>query len=206
MNPEKQGPRRSRESAPEIPTPEDGALFGYNPNNKTYDEESIEKVLQNHLPEELERLRILSGCTKEQIELYSQYAMLRKSTLAEMSKALEKRRQENPVKTPAEQKLGVLMEMIEPEVRDAIVKIQDKGYKTYESGFDPGAGQMIGFMEKYFQHPADFENLKNKLREQDINLIIEPDHLRIRFKRMYSIDEIKQVWDKIVNALPDLRD
>lgn len=205
-NQESTQPPRPADIKPKVPTQEDKILFGYNPATETFNEELVEKVLQNHIPGELEKLRILSGHTKEQIELYSQYAILRKSTLSEMRESKERRLQENPIKTPEEEKLGVFLEMIEPQVRNAVLKIQAKGYETWESGFDSGAGQMIGFKKDYFKNPAVFEALKNELNEQKINFEMEPDQLRIKFEKMYSLEEIGKIWDKIAEALPNLND
>ena len=167
-------------------------------------EEVILEILENHDINGIEKIRNLFNLSKGQIELASQYAGLRKSTISEMEKELENRKKENPDKTAEEEKLGVFIEKLEPQVKNTILRLQTKGYKTYESGFKLFGDQMIGFRENYFQNPKIFKDLQDKLKTQDINLEIKPDHLILGFKKFYSINEMKEIWDKIADELPEL--
>lgn len=52
-----------------------------------------------------------------------------------MSSDLQKRLKNNPIPTKTEWKLGLFMEMIEPQLRDIILMLYKKGYSTDVSGF-----------------------------------------------------------------------
>ncbi len=41
----------------------------------------------------------------------------------------------NPVKTPAEQSLGLYAEELEPQVREAVMKMRERGYSIFGGGF-----------------------------------------------------------------------
>ncbi len=167
-------------------------------------EENILKALENHDLDKMKKIGELFNLTKEQLKLSSQYAILRKEIIAKIWRDIDKRKKESPQKTNQEQKLGIYLEQLEPQVKDAVLKLQEKGYKTYESGFKLFGDQMIGFSEEYFKNSEILKNLQNELKKENINLEIKYDHINISFKKFYSVKEMKEVWDRIADGLPKL--
>src|SRR5437764_11324056 len=74
------------------------------------------------------------------------YTELRKKAYAQLEKEIRKRKETNSSFTPLEQKFGIYLEEIEPQVREAVIALNEKGYSTFTSGFDEDDPryQMIG--------------------------------------------------------------
>lgn len=116
------------------------------------------------------------------------------------SKTLAHRVAKNPHPNSIEYKLGVFIEMLEPQVRQAVLTLHKKGYSTDASGFMMGNSceQMI---------EGDF-----KLEEKSIKTLtaigttVETNpsgYTRLQFKPSEAnIEKIKKQWDKIVSLLP----
>lgn len=96
--------------------------------------------------------------------------------------------------------LGLFIEEIEPQVRQAVVKMNKKGYSTDASGFmENPCDQMI---------EGDFrleEITINKLKEVGVLIETNPSgYTRIQFSpREANISKINKEWNKIVSLLPD---
>ncbi|HEY4034106.1 MAG TPA: hypothetical protein VGL94_09110 [Ktedonobacteraceae bacterium] len=63
---------------------------------------------------------------------------LRIETIRAAQHDLEDRMRMNPIPTFEEYKMGTFIERIEPQVRDAVLELNRKGYSTETSGFDGG--------------------------------------------------------------------
>ena len=85
--------------------------------------EVIDRILEEHNSEEMEALRKFWNFTEEEVELYSQYAKQRKSVKDEAWAALASRKKNQPNPSPVELKLGMYIEGLEPQVKDAVLKL-----------------------------------------------------------------------------------
>ncbi len=167
------------------------------------DSEVIDRILEEHNPEEVEALRKFWNFTEEEVELYSQYAKQRKSVKGEAWAALASRKKNRPNPSPVELKLGMYIEGIEPQVKDAVLKLNSKGYETYGSGYGGRAEQNIWFSGDYFEGQDNFDDLKKNLQGKGVLLKVEPNCIRLIFERFYPLDEIKKIWDEVVDFLPE---
>ncbi len=107
------------------------------------------------------------------------------------------RQKNGPPPDADELALGAFREAVEPQVRDAVMALRNKGYGTISSGFAEGAHQAIVFTE-------------------DVSMIIPPEVLsalaaegvEVKGNRMDfvtpEIDEqaIKERWDKAAALIP----
>ena len=124
--------------------------------------------------------------------------------------------------TEEEERLGVRMEDLEPQVRDAVLVFNKKGYSTYSSGF-------WGRNSEYQTIEGDYkldQDTQKKLEEMGIEVTVKPSwkyniDLRsgesdsnmpedarfttnIRFKpKRANLEEMKSTWDQIANLIPD---
>lgn len=64
-----------------------------------------------------------------------EFVQLREDTLKRMKREIEERKSNNPVPTQAELRLGCFVEELEPQVRDAVLTLNQKGFTTNNSGF-----------------------------------------------------------------------
>ncbi|MBI4067549.1 hypothetical protein HY407_04145 [Candidatus Gottesmanbacteria bacterium] len=120
--------------------------------------------------------------------------------LKSMAVDIKTRLTKNPIPDEKELKMGVFVEMIEPQVRDAILQLNKKGYTTDASGFMNKANSQI--------IDGDFIVSKfviAKLRDEGVR--VETNHsgyTRLSFTpSVAKIRNIKDQWLKIVSFLPD---
>ncbi len=167
-------------------------------------EEVVYRILESGTPEEVEELRDFHDLTPEQIDLAAHYVKLRKEVLEQMYKDLGKRVKESPQPTEEELNIGTYKENIEPQVREAVFNLRNKGYTTFESGFyDPGE-QKIGFQQDHLEGFKFPEKLLNELESEGVKVKVEPDSISFTCNTRFQLDEIKEVWSRIESALPDL--
>lgn len=111
-----------------------------------------------------------------------------------------RRQKENPSPNKIELILGFFLEEIEPQVRQAIIEMNIKGYSTDKSGFMANpCDQMI---EGDFQ--LDEETIKTLL---SVGVQVETNpsgYTRLQFSPLEAdIAKIKRKWNKIVSLLPN---
>lgn len=105
----------------------------------------------------------------------------------------------NPHPTEIEYKLGVFIEMLEPQVKQAVLEMNKKGYSTDISGFmDNPSEQMI---------EGDFsldDATVRKLRK--VGVLVEvtaSSYTKLQFSTPDAdIQKIKRKWNTIVSLLP----
>lgn len=142
-------------------------------------------------------------------ERLERFQRLREEVHQEMEREVEGRIKENPVPTEEEIRVGGFREVLEPQVRDALFEFNRKGYSTESSGFGGEHGE-IQAIDGYFrvdeQTKAEIERLGAKvLKGKDIGMPgFGEDYTFIQFRPdQPDLDEIKNVWDRIADALPD---
>lgn len=180
------------------------------------DEEVVLGILERGSAEEVERFRAFHRLTKEQVEIMQYYVQLRRATLDQMQHDITRRVDNNPHATEEEMAIGAYLEQIETQVRSAVQVLRRKGYSTINSGFSGLHSQKILFSEpRKVELPPD---LILELKNKDITVKIGPEevdlHARVlhpreqrdvKFEcnRPLTLDELKEAWDKIAEALPD---
>lgn len=125
----------------------------------------------------------------------------------------KKRRLEvNPEKTKEESLAGVYWEELEPQIREAIIKLSSKGYPTFESGFrDKTKGsQYIGCWKGGTQIFRVPESLKEEIKKRyGIDILVDTSAadrdylLLIPENPKLGLAEWKEVWDLVAEALPE---
>ncbi len=141
----------------------------------------------------------------EEKVLQNQLAELREEVHREMEKEIKERLENNPKPTEEEIRMAAFKEDLEPQVRDAVLAFNKKGYGTESSGF---------YEESKFQaidgHFYIDENTKKKIealgaqvRRPDIGMPENKYITQIRFyPKEADLLKIKQQWDAIARALP----
>ena len=134
--------------------------------------------------------------------------ILRQHALNLQEAALAERLATNPTLMADELELGIHKEALEPQVRDAVMTLNQKGYPTYSSGFydlDPRHQTIEGTFR------LD-EHIISKLNRHGVRVLIgfdegsdEPKDITILQFRADTIDldEIKKRWDEIADLLPE---
>lgn len=112
----------------------------------------------------------------------------------------KKRLIENPEPDALETKLGAFREMLEPQVLDAVIELNSKGYTTDISGF-------LGTAEVQAIE-GDFsidESVQKKLQSLDVTVITNPSgYTRIEYRpEEADIKAMKNKWKKIASLFPD---
>jgi len=96
-------------------------------------------------------------------------------------------------------------EMIEPQVRNAVLALRRKGYSTYESGFYDENFQVISCQDKPFTNYVFPEAFVASLKSKGVEItIIDDEMIQLKFDRFMDLAEIKQIWDDIAEILPPL--
>jgi hypothetical protein len=81
-----------------------------------------------------EILSSIPHLVKERVR-FQRLAALRREVHKRVQADLTERVRNYPVFTETEDRLGVFVELLEPQVRDAVLEFNRKGYTTYSSGF-----------------------------------------------------------------------
>ncbi len=128
------------------------------------------------------------------------FKRLQKSIQIKVEKDTIKRHKNNPKPNKMEQCLGVFIEMLEPQVRNAVFELNRKGYSTDTSGFmnNPCDQKIEG----------DFrlnEDVVQKLNSIGVTVETNPSgYTIIQFSpKEADIKKIKKQWDKIVSMIPN---
>ncbi len=167
-------------------------------------EEIIEKILLKGNSKDLEELREFHKWSPEEIKLFRNFAKLRAETHEKMGENLKERVLNNPEPTKEEESLCVYKEEIEPQVLDAVMLMRKKGYDTYESGFYGSNKQRIGFNEDYLEKFELPEEAIESAKEKRIEIKIESDAIEFFCNEYLDLEKMKEFWDKISQAMPDL--
>jgi hypothetical protein len=169
-----------------------------------YNEEYIRQVFESGTKEQLSELADNHKLTPEQIKIFCYYAKLRREIIDGMKKAIDDRRQRDPLATDEEFSLGAYQESIEPQVREVVINLRRKGYSTYESGFGDFDGQIISFENDDLKDFYFSDEILDKFKERGVIIQTMPKEIRLLFRREFSQEEIKNFWQEVENLIPDL--
>lgn len=134
---------------------------------------------------------------KEEMEVFSYYQKLRQQVHKDRKAALARRKAEIPEKTETEQALGCYLEEIEPQVRQAILNLNRKGFKTQGSGFAPENTQKIYCQDDEFKKLNFPESFLDELKQRGVVLKIDPRSITMLLDRKLSLAEIEAIWLEI---------
>ena len=134
---------------------------------------------------------------------------LRKAAIEQSEVDFGNRLSENLYASDEELRAGVYKELLEPQVREAVFALRQKGYDTFESGFEDlvAGNQYIGFAKNSEQPISiDIKTLNEQLKEKGVvaNFSESDDRymLSIEADKNLSLDEWKSVWVKVAEVLP----
>jgi hypothetical protein len=118
----------------------------------------------------------------------------------QMHEELGQRLLTNPCPTREEMEIGVYVEEIQPQVRDAVLQMWDKGYdvgNVIHAGFsvDRQEEQKVDLVT-----PLSVEEVA--LLEQN-GFVVEDNQLSFQPEDTADLDSIKQTWDFLASILPD---
>ena len=176
-------------------------------NNKNLDfsdAQVCEEVLVQGSDEELEALRKFHNISSKKIEYFRYYARLRKNVHDEQWKLYQCRLNENPKATEQELEMGIYLDFIEPQVKEAVINLRKKGYSTYESGFYGGSEQRISFDESPLGKFKFSASLYKNLLKQGVVLNHDDKSIWFESNKELQLDTIKNIWDIIIKEVPDL--
>lgn len=172
--------------------------------DKYRNEDYIVSVLEDGDDTEFNKVRQLQGWTEDEADLYRHFSRVRRATLDNMKIEYERRLAENPEPTADELSLGIHIEKIEPQVREAVLSLRNKGYSPYYSGFEDWAEEQVVRLEGDSLSVDDIEKLSSALSERGAVLKVAPDEISFKMEREASLPELKEIWDIIVAAVVDL--
>lgn len=103
----------------------------------------------------------------------------------------------NPEPTQEELNLGVYLEMLEPQVRDTVRELNQKGYCTWSSGFYGNTQAVDG----YFSVPPE-----TKIELEKLNVDVSEDdggYTTVSFTpKLQNLNAIKGQWQLISQCFP----
>jgi hypothetical protein len=163
-------------------------------------------------------------------EQHKQFASLREEVHLQVGIQLLERKRNNPQLTPEEAALGIYLEQLEPQVRDAVIEFNRKGYRTGYSGFSGGKSGGKYDVE-YQEISGGFfidDKTRQKLATMEVEVTTEPlwtwemdkklgkadpntppegrITTRVRFQAKHpDLREIENKWKEIAGLLPDKR-
>lgn len=128
----------------------------------------------------------------------SDFKQLRREAHDKVINDLKKRLLENSEPSEEELRLGAYYEMIEPQVRKAVVELNRKGYSTESSGFMRDKQAIEGGFK------LD-EQTKSQLARLEVSVIEKRTYTVIEFGPgdNDNLDTITGKWNRVVSAIPD---
>lgn len=166
--------------------------------------DSRKQIVKERLGKIKDRDRRLAEITgpisKEDLRLFSD---LRDSLHSQVREELKRRIVENLNPTEQELSAGVFIESIEPQCRDAVVAMREKGYSTSDTGFSglKHCDQFVAFTE-----PVS-DDTRNMLQEQGVHVVNDEVYgLTVLVFRPKAADfeTVREDWDRVAGLLPDL--
>ncbi len=181
--------------------------------NDLRNQEVISRIIIEGTDEEREKLRLFHNISPENFDLICHYERLRHQTKQASETAAEERKKTNPKFTEIEKQIdssmaqgeggGVYLEHIEPQVKQAVIDLSDKGYSTFESGFYGENLQKISFDSTQLAGYQPSSQLLAWLKDKKIKLKTEPTSISFLCGTKYTLGELKEIWDRIVADLPE---
>lgn len=128
------------------------------------------------------------------------FERLENSIRLSMNADIQKRKTSNPNPNKLESNLGIFIEELEPQVKQAVLDLNKKGYSTDVSGFTDNCGdQMIA---------GDFqldEQSVKRLQAMDVFVELNSSgYTKLQFApKSASVSKIKKEWNEIASIFPN---
>jgi hypothetical protein len=122
---------------------------------------------------------------------------------------LKERLETNPMPTEEEVEMGFFPEMLEPQVREAVIRLRQKGYDTRSSGFfgPEGSQQSIsGFFKIDDQTTHRLEAMGCKVEQLSAGEDTIPFSTISYSVTAFDQEQLKQTWEAIADELPSQGD
>ena len=111
--------------------------------------------------------------------------------------------------TEQEYELGAYAEFLEPQVRDAVFTMSEKGYKTFQSGFKEN-NPTEQFMDVYNKHIKIPDSLEDQMSAAGVRVVVEnfDDRTTVTLTpenpdQVIRQEKWKEIWDQFTASLPD---
>lgn len=111
--------------------------------------------------------------------------------------------------TEQEYELGAYTEFLEPQVRDAVFTMSEKGYKTFQSGFKEN-NPTEQFMDVYNKHIEISDSLQEQMSAMGVEVVVEnfDDRTTVTLApknpdQVIRQERWKEVWGQFTESLPD---
>ncbi len=164
----------------------------------------INDILVSDDEEAHETLRRANAWTREQIMTFQHYIRMRDRAHRQMQLDVARRMEEKPLASSVEMGMGAYIEHIEPHVRAAVVRLREKGYATFSSGFYGRDVQEISFMRDDSGDWKFEDDFVDWLAARGAHVRLFHGDIYVDLKERLSEVELKYMWDAIVQNMPDL--
>jgi hypothetical protein len=171
-------------------------------------EDVMKHIIDRNIPEETRALLDFYqanniAITKEFLDQVRPFEQQRFLVLRQMADVNTEDKAPKPEKSKLEKKLGIYLKNIEPQVRQAVIDMNVKGYHTTYSGFDFGGKQTIWCQGEVFANYQPSEQLLSQLQAKGIGLKLEPSRISFQPKEVLDMPELEKAWQWIVADLPN---
>lgn len=146
-------------------------------------------------PERLDRLRHFAGLRRKAIDTGRAELLARRAVTPKLT---------DPGSSQQERALGVYVEQIEPQVREAVRTLVGKGYWPTYSGFNQVDGpQIIKMANVDVGGLALTSEASERLKALGFSIELRGRDVLLHTEKLPELNEIKQAWDVAANGLPD---
>jgi hypothetical protein len=162
-------------------------------------------VLEEGTSEQREELRNVKGISGEQLDVGIAFARLRRLTIQDMQAQVAERRENNPSLTPDETRLGIYGEELEPQVKDVVFVLLEKGYAPIYSGFDGPIRQAIAVKENALAGWSPSKETLRHMKDKGVRYIGDASAIQFTCDSFLDLEELREIWDMIKIDIPILK-
>ena len=164
----------------------------------------INDILVSEDAEAHEELRRANAWSREKMVMFQHYIRMRDRMHKRMAIEKVERMKHMPEATDVEMSMGAYVDQIEPHVRGAVLRLREKGYATFSSGFYGRDVQEISFMQNDLDGWWFDDQFVDWLAERGANLRPFHGDIKVDMTQQLSEDELKSMFDAIAQNMPDL--
>lgn len=140
----------------------------------------------------------------EEIQLAAYFQRMKKEIRATMQAGIRDRLLQQPALDEQEQKIGKVIECIEPQARDAVRMALEKGYPVVAVGFSSPEGyQYVRLSSPLFEGISIPEHATAELEQMGIQVSVESGReINLIPQSRVSADQLQNAWNIVAAALP----
>ncbi|MEI7511957.1 MAG: hypothetical protein WCK01_00655 [Candidatus Uhrbacteria bacterium] len=175
-------------------------------------EEVVYRILEKGSADEMSRLakhmfeNSKGRITQNIVENFRDLAQQRRRLINRSHEECHHRETHSPEASELEYVVGAYKERIEPQAREAVFALREKGYASFESGFSGLTKQQITFHDP-IPELADIKLSKEILDEfskHDATPYIRPNAIGFNSEHLLSDDTLAHLTNLLVNTVPSL--